>query len=113
MVRLKVGRVLVAMLAMAIVAMPLAARADDDGDHDQDHDHDFARDLYEQGEIRALRDVLRALQQDVQGDVVAVELLQVSGTWTYRFQVIAPDGRRQTVDIDAGPVAPRVSRGDD
>ncbi|HZP20755.1 MAG TPA: PepSY domain-containing protein [Bauldia sp.] len=77
--------------------MPVAAAAEDDSDHD------LARDLYERGEILPLSEILAALGRRMPGDVVAVDLVRVGGRWVYRFQVVGPDGRRATVDLDAGP----------
>jgi uncharacterized membrane protein YkoI len=71
------------------------------GGFDHDHDHDLARGLFEHGEIRALHDVLRVLHQQHPGEVVAVDLVKAGDKWVYRFQIIAPDGRRTIVDVDA------------
>ena len=83
-------------LAAFALAMPLAARADSDGDHDR------ARELYEHGEIHALDDILRIVEARVPGDVVSIDLLRLGDKWVYRFQIVASDGRRTTVDVDAG-----------
>ena len=83
-------------LAALVTAVPFAARADSDGDHDR------ARELYEHGEIHALDDILRIVEARYPGDVVSVDLLRLGDKWVYRIQVIASDGRRTTVDVDAG-----------
>jgi uncharacterized membrane protein YkoI len=93
-VRLKV----LAMLGFAALALPLAAAAHDD------HDHDRARDLFERGEIYSLRDAMRIVAGQVQGDIVGVDLLPVGDHWVYRFQIVTSDGRRSTVDVDADAV---------
>ncbi|WP_363450955.1 PepSY domain-containing protein [Mesorhizobium sp.] len=36
------------------------------------------------------------------GEIVAVDLIRAGGKWVYRFQVVAADGRRRIVDVDAG-----------
>lgn len=91
-------RVAVLGLAGLVLAMPLAARADED----DDGDHDRARDLYEHGEIKGLANILDVVRAKAPGDVVAVDLIRKANRWVYRFQVVDADGRRRTVDVDAG-----------
>ena len=91
-------RLAVLGLAGLVLAMPVAARADED----DDGDHDRARDLYEHGEIKGLADILDVVRAKAPGDVVAVDLIRKANKWVYRFQVVGPDGRRKTVDVDAG-----------
>jgi hypothetical protein len=97
--KLRLARLLIGGMAVVVASLPLSARADDD------NDHDLARDLYERGEIRSLSDILRIVGERAPGDVVAVDLIRVGDHWIYRFQVVSSDGRRTTVDVDAGPVA--------
>ncbi|MCA0008726.1 MULTISPECIES: PepSY domain-containing protein [unclassified Mesorhizobium] len=85
-------------LAGLVLAQPLAARADED----DDGDHDRARDLYEHGEIKGLSNILDIVRAQAPGDIVAVDLLRKANKWVYRFQVVGADGRRKTVDVDAG-----------
>jgi uncharacterized membrane protein YkoI len=91
-------------LAGLVLAMPAAARADDD------NDHDLARDLYEHGRIRPLFEIIRTVRAHTAGDIVAVDLAQAGEGWVYRFQIVAPDGRRQTLRVDAatGSIIPGV-----
>jgi uncharacterized membrane protein YkoI len=91
-------RLAVLGLAGLVLAMPLAARADED----DDGDHDRARDLYEHGEIKGLANILDIVRAKAPGDVVAVDLIRQANRWVYRFQVVGADGRRTTVDVDAG-----------
>jgi uncharacterized membrane protein YkoI len=97
-----------AALAALVALVPVAAYADEGED-----DHEVARELYEHGEIKPLEDILGKLRQQSPGDVVAVDLVRVGEQWVYRFQVIAPDGHRSIVDIDAGPVVASGEGGDD
>ena len=85
-------------LAGLVLAMPLVARAEED----DDGDHDRARDLYEHGEIRDLSSILDIVRAQAPGDIVAVDLIRLSNKWVYRFQVVGADGRRKTVEVDAG-----------
>ena len=102
-------RVAVLGLAGLVLAMPLAARADED----DDGDHDRARDLYEHGEIKGLANILDVVRAKAPGDVVAVDLIRKANRWVYRFQVVDADGRRRTVDVDAGAgVVMRDGEGD-
>ncbi|TIT47941.1 MAG: hypothetical protein E5W75_17370, partial [Mesorhizobium sp.] len=65
-------RLAVLVLAGLVLAMPLAARADED----DDGDHDRARDLYERGEIKGLANILDVVRTKAPGDVVAVDLIR-------------------------------------
>lgn len=92
----RLNRLAAGALAALLLGTPLAALADEDGDHD------LARDLYEEGEIHALADILRIVAEQAPGDIVAVDLIKQGNRWVYRFQVVASDGRRTIVDVDAG-----------
>lgn len=89
-----------AMLGLAglVLVQLVAARADED----DDGDHDRARDLYEHGQIRGLSSILEIVRAQAPGDIVAVDLIRKANKWVYRFQVVGADGRRKTVDVDAG-----------
>jgi uncharacterized membrane protein YkoI len=90
-------RLSVLSLAGLALAMPLAAWAvEDDGDHDR------ARDLYEHGEIKDLAYILDVVRAKAPGDIVAVDLIRLGSRWVYRFQIVASDGRRRIVEVDAG-----------
>ena len=84
------------VLVGALLGAVSAAHADDGGE-----DQDQARTLLRQGAIRPLAELLAQVQLQYPGDVVAVELLQLSGRWIYRLQVVAADGHRSIVDVDA------------
>ncbi|RWG22967.1 MAG: hypothetical protein EOQ55_01815, partial [Mesorhizobium sp.] len=96
---MKIALTRLAALSVAglVLAMPLVVRAQDDDD-----DHDRARDLYERGEIEGLADIMAIVRARTPGEIVAVDLIRAGGKWVYRFQVVAADGRRRIVDIDAG-----------
>lgn len=90
-----------------VLGWPLAAHAD----MDDDGDHDRARDLYERGEIKGLANILGVVHAAAPGDIVAVDFIRVGGRWVYRFQIIAADGHRRVVHVDAG--AGVLMRGED
>ncbi|WP_421915330.1 PepSY domain-containing protein [Mesorhizobium sp.] len=92
-----------------VLAWPLAARADGD----DDGDHDRARDLYERGEIKGLSNILGVVRAEAPGDIVAVDFIKIGDRWVYRFQVVAADGRRRIVDVDAGDGVLMRNRGGD
>lgn len=79
-----------------LVLLCATAQADDDR-----HDHDRARAALERGEIRPIGEVLASAATEVPGDVVEVELEREDGRWVYELKVIADDGRRLEVLIDA------------
>ncbi|MDR3470980.1 MAG: hypothetical protein P4M09_04735 [Devosia sp.] len=99
---------IVAALVVLVTIAPAMARADEGED-----DHEVARELYERGTIKPLEDILGRLKQQTAGDVVAIDLVGVGDRWVYRFQVIAPDGHRSIVDLDAGPMVASGRGGDD
>ena len=84
-------------VAALVMASPSALRAQDDDD-----DHDRARDLHERGEIEGLADIMAIVRTEAPGEIVSVDLIRAGGKWIYRFQVVAADGRRRIVDVDAG-----------
>lgn len=86
------------VLVGLVLTLPLAARAEED----DDGDHDRARDLYEHGEIKSLSDIMGVVRAQAPGDIVAVDFIRKGDRWIYRFQIVASDGRRRIVDVDAG-----------
>ena len=96
-------------LAGFVLGWPLVARAD----MDDDGDHDRARDLYERGEIKGLSNILDVVRAKAPGDIVAVDFIRIGDRWVYRFQIIAADGRRRVVDVDAGAGVLMRGEGDD
>jgi len=100
------------LVALALGAMLMGAVLPAYADEGED-EHEVARELYERGQTASLEAVLARLRQTNAGEVVGVDLVQLGGNWVYRFQVIAPDGRRDLVDIDAGPISSAPDNGDD
>ncbi|RWM11917.1 PepSY domain-containing protein [Mesorhizobium sp.] len=107
---MKVVLMRLAALSVAglVLAAPFAVRAQDDDD-----DHDRARDLYERGEIEGLAGILSIVHAKAPGEIVAVDLIRSGGKWVYRVQVVAADGRRRIVDVDARAGAVVGGEGDD
>jgi uncharacterized membrane protein YkoI len=96
------------VLAVFALLAPTAALADEGED-----DHEVARELYEHGDIKSLEEVLAKLKRETPGDVVGVGLIRAGDRWVYRFQVIAGDGHRSIIDVDAGSVRTSAPGGDD
>jgi len=82
--------------AVVVTAIPFAAYADSDVDNDR------ARELHEHGEIQALDDILRVIGAQALGDVISIDLVRVADKWVYRFQIVAGDGHRTRLEVDAG-----------
>lgn len=94
------------LLAAVLTAGPALADGHGHRQGDDDDDHDLARELYEHGDIRPLAEVLAAVAERIPGDVVAIDLVQDrDDQWTYVVQVVTPDGRRVTVNVDAANAA--------
>ncbi len=85
-------RIAACLLALAAVG------AQADGPH---RDHDRARDALARGEIRPIAEILASAAATVPGDVVEVELEREGGAWVYELKVLAEDGRRLEVLLDA------------
>ena len=103
-----------ALCITAIAAAGLLIAADgalaDDRDDD---DHDQARELLEHGEIHALREIMRVIARQLDGEVVSVDLTQINDRWVYRLQIVTKDGRRTFVDINADADVDLDDREDD
>lgn len=84
----------IALGSLLLLAPLCAAYAEDDG-------QDLAYELHQRGEIHALADVLHGVLSKTPGDVVAVDLVRRGNVWLYEIQVVAADGRRTTVEVDA------------
>jgi len=93
----------------AFIALCPAVVVADEGEDD----HEVARELYEHGDIRSLGEVVATLKRDNRGEVVGIELIPIGNRWVYRFQVIAPDGHRSIIEVDAGFVSSSAQGGDD
>ena len=100
------------LIVLALGAMLSGAALPAHADEGED-EHEVARELYEHGQIASLEAVLARLRQTNAGEVVGVDLIRLGDKWVYRFQVIAPDGRRELIDIDAGPASSTPDNGDD
>jgi uncharacterized membrane protein YkoI len=84
------------------LATAVAADAFADEPHRRHHDdHDRARAALERGEIRPIGEILASAVAQVPGDVVEVELEREHGHWVYELKIIADDGRRLEVLVDA------------
>jgi uncharacterized membrane protein YkoI len=75
--------------------------ADEAPRHHHDHDHDRARAALAGGEVRPIDEILASAAEAVPGDPIKVELEHEQGRWIYELKVIAEDGRRLEVLLDA------------
>jgi uncharacterized membrane protein YkoI len=82
-------------------------------DEQEDEEHDQARELLEHGQIHSLNEILQSISRSIDGEVVSVELTQINNRWVYRLQIVAPDGRRTFVDIEANADVDLEDREDD
>ena len=89
------------MLALALsFASAGTLRADDGGDRDDD-DHDQARRALEEGEVKPLFEILEAVKDKMEGEVVGVEFEHKGGRYVYEFKVISASGRLREIYVDA------------
>jgi uncharacterized membrane protein YkoI len=94
-------RILLVALCMLAGAGMLGSAASDDDDKRCKRDQDCALDALNRGEIRPFAEVLEAVRRQLPGQVVAVELERDDGIWIYKIKVVAEDGRRRKVEVDA------------
>lgn len=81
------------LLALALLAAIIPARADDD--------HERARRAVQAGQVLPLRAILDNAARDFPGDVIETELEDHHGTLVYEIKVISPEGRVMKVYYDA------------
>lgn len=70
-----------------------------------------ARQAVDAGEILPVSQILRQLNQQLEGEIISVELEYEHQTWVYEFMLLQADGRLQEVYINAsdGAVLPEWS----
>jgi uncharacterized membrane protein YkoI len=101
---LRVATALMAGLLMAGLALPGPAAAERfvAKDSIKGRDHDAARQGVRSGEIISYPEVRRIVQSRYPGQILDTELKElVPGQKVYRVLVLASDGRRITVWVDA------------
>jgi uncharacterized membrane protein YkoI len=64
-------------------------------------EQDSARQAVESGEIRSLKDILRGVRGQVDGQVLDTQLQESGGTYVYRVKVLGNDGRVRVLMVDA------------
>jgi uncharacterized membrane protein YkoI len=88
---------LVLLLAALAGGASLSVQAKDDQEQ--------ARQAVERGEIRPLDEILAAARKAAPGDVVALELKRKHGAWLYEIKILAAEGKRREVKVDAKSLA--------
>lgn len=91
-------RALIAIVLFACAG--LTARADNDAREDRVQ-REALRQAVESGQIRPLSDVLSAVRDDLEGELVGVEIEHEDGAWIYEFRVARPGGRLVELYVDA------------
>jgi uncharacterized membrane protein YkoI len=86
-------RVLIPLLTAAIMAIAAPGYADDD--------HDRARAALDAGEIAPLAQILSAVERDLQGEVIEVELEREHDMWIYEVKLLTPTGSVLAAKYDA------------
>ena len=87
---------LAALLLLAAVAVqPAVPRAFSGSEQDS------AREAVKSGEIRSLKDILRSVRRQVDGEVLDTQLEEAGGGYVYRVKVLGNDGRVRVLMIDA------------
>ncbi len=87
------------------LALLLAALAGGASLSVQAGDQELARAAVERGEIRPLDEILAAARKAVPGEVVKLELKRDDGRWFYKLRILAAEGKRREVKVDASSLA--------
>lgn len=82
------------MLLAAVAVQPADARAFSGSEQDS------AREAVKSGEIRSLKDILRGVRRQVDGQVLDTQLEESGGGYVYRVKVLGNDGRVRVLMID-------------
>lgn len=85
------------MLLIALVAaagVPRGAAGDDS-------DHDLARQLFEEGRILPLAEIVDKVRSEIPGEMLEVEFESDEGAYIYELKILRPDGRVQEVEVEA------------
>lgn len=93
------------MSRLPALALLLAALAGGVSLSVQAGDQELAREAVARGEIRPLDEILAAARKAVPGDVVALELKRKHGSWLYEIKILAAEGKRREVKVDAKSLA--------
>jgi uncharacterized membrane protein YkoI len=84
------------VLFLLLLALPLAAVADDDiGDYER------ARRAVEQGAARPLGEILPVIERRLGGRVIEVRFEREGTAYVYEFELITTDGRIVEATVDA------------
>ena len=86
----------VLFLAAVLVAVPIGTVA-----HADDIGPEVAKRLLKEGRIKPLTEILAAVNAQVPGELLEVELELEDGVYVYEFKLLRPDGRVQEVEADA------------
>lgn len=97
MVRMRNLSPLLAIMALFMLALPLApvAVGDDKSDHDR------ARAALKRGEVMPLRDIVAKAEAAFPGRMLEVELTDDDGGIVYEIELLSPDGRLIKLLYDA------------
>jgi uncharacterized membrane protein YkoI len=93
------------LTAVLLLATDWAGAVANDDDKRCKHDQDCALGAFERGEIRSFAEVLDSIRQQAKGQIVKVELERDDGLWVYKIKLLADDGRRKKIEVDAKSLA--------
>lgn len=92
---------ILALVALVAAVSPVLAEERGSERDDDHYEREAVRGAVERGEVKSLIEVLRAVQPQLGGEVVGVEIERDAGTWVYEFRVADEHGRLFEVYVDA------------
>lgn len=99
------SRTIAALFAAVLFSGCWTGAAAGDDDKHCKRDQDCALGAVERGEIRSFAEVLESVRQQVKGQVLKVELERDDGLWVYKIKLLADDGRRKKIEVNAKSLA--------
>ncbi len=104
MTRIRIDRRSALVALVGLLAASFSARADqsDDGfGQADDDDHDQARRALREGHVRPLSDILAAVKDRFDGEVIDIGFERTGGRYVYEIKVLQASGRLREVYVDA------------
>lgn len=103
-------RIIVLVSALLVAGAISPAHADNENEREDDHEQ--AIHALEQGQVRALADILTEIDDELGGKIVGVEFERRGGRYIYEFKVLTAGGSLREVFVDAAS-AEILSGGED
>lgn len=89
------------LLVLVLVAAGGFAASSDERDDEDHEDHEEAYRALQEGQTKPLAEILAAVEEQFDDEVVGVEFEREGGRYVYELKIVGPDGRLREVYVDA------------